>query len=403
MSGSPLVTLLQDNAEILPDLVALRNQLHRQPELGLDLPLTQAAVLAALAGLDLEILKGRGLSSVVAVLRGPTPGPSVLLRGDMDALPVTEDSSEQFPSEIPGVMHACGHDLHTAGLVGAARLLATRRTEIAGSVVFMFQPGEEGPGGAQPMIEEGVLQAAGEQVVAAYGLHVVSSMYASGVVTTRPGTILAASDNMTLTVTGRGGHGSMPHLAADPTTVIAEIILALQSAVTRQFDAFDPVVLSVGTLRAGSASNVIPDTAVLEASIRTFTESTHARVREVLTRLCEGVAAAHGLTATVDYLRGYPVTVNDADEAARVAHVATEILGPEGYLPAPQPIPGSEDFSYVLSAVPGAFFGLGATAAGLDPRTAAYNHSPQATFNSTALGVGPAVLAGLAVDRLARS
>ena len=141
MSRSRLVTLLQDNAEILPDLVALRSQLHRHPELGLDLPLTQAAVLAALAGLDLEIVTGRGLSSVVAVLRGPTPGPSVLLRGDMDALPVTEDSSEQFPSEIPGVMHACGHDLHTAGLVGAARLLSTRRTEIAGSVVLMFQPG----------------------------------------------------------------------------------------------------------------------------------------------------------------------------------------------------------------------------------------------------------------------
>jgi amidohydrolase len=400
MSRTPRNTLLLDNAELLPRLVDLRNSLHRHPELGLFLPRTQAAVLAALAGLDLEITTGRTLSSVVAVLRGSQPGPAVLLRADMDALPVQEDSNEEFPSEVPGVMHACGHDLHTAGLVGAAHLLTARREVIPGSVVFMFQPGEEGPGGAQPMIEAGVLVAAGERVVAAYGLHVVSSMYRAGVATTRPGAILAAADEMTVTVVGRGGHGSMPHLAADPTTVLAETILALQSAVTRQFDVFDPVVVSIGTIRAGSVSNVIPDTATMQASIRTFTQHTHVRVQEVVTKLCQGIAAAHGLTAEVVYRTGYPVTVNDATEAARVARIASEMLGPDGYVPAPQPIPGSEDFSYVLAEVPGAFFGLGATPAELDPLTAEFNHSPKATFNTAALGVGPSLLAALTLDRL---
>lgn len=400
MSRTPRNTLLSGNAELLPRLVSLRNSLHRHPELGLTLPRTQQAVLEALAGLDLEITTGSTLSSIVAVLRGSQPGPAVLLRADMDALPVHEDSDEEFPSEVPGLMHACGHDLHTAGLVGAAQLLAARRDAIPGSVVFMFQPGEEGPGGAQPMIEEGVLNAAGEPVIAAYGLHVVSSMYESGVATTRAGAILAASDEMTVTVTGRGGHGSMPHLADDPTTVLAEIILALQSAITRQFDVFDPVVLSIGSIRAGTVANVIPDTATLQASIRTFTQHTHARVPGVLTRLCQGIASAHGQTAEVVYRTGYPVTVNDATEAERVARVATEMLGPERYVPAAQPIPGSEDFSYVLAEVPGAFFGLGATPAGVDPHAAPFNHSPQATFNPAALGVGPALLAGLVLDRL---
>lgn len=221
MAQDVLSGLGESNLEQLQELVALRDELHQHPELGLDLPMTQTRVVSALDGLGLEIVKGRGLSSVVAVLRGGTAGPSVLLRGDMDALPVAEESDEPFPSEIPGLMHACGHDLHTAGLVGAARLLAARREQIAGSVVFMFQPGEEGPGGAQLMIEEGVLDAAGDRVVAAYGLHVTSALFPAGMVVCRPGTILAAADEITVTVNGRGGHGSMPHLAADPTTVIA--------------------------------------------------------------------------------------------------------------------------------------------------------------------------------------
>jgi amidohydrolase len=396
-----LAGLRTDAQAQLPEIVALRHALHRTPEIGLDLPRTQRLVLDALEPLGLEVSTGTGLSSVVAVLRGARPGPAVLLRGDMDALPVEEDSGEEFSSENPGVMHACGHDLHVAGLVGAARLLAARRSEIAGSVVLMFQPGEEGDHGARVMIEEGVLDAAGERVVAAYGLHVMSSVLPTGLLTARPGTMLAAADTVHVTVHGRGGHGSMPHLALDPVPVAAEIVLALQAMVTRQFDAFDPVVVTVGKIEAGTTDNVIPGSARLEATVRSFSEAAHAVVPERFARVCEGIAAAHGLTVTVDYQRGYPVTVNRPEEVLRAEGLARGLFGPQGYFTAPQPISGAEDFSYVLEQVPGVYLGLGATPVGVDPATAAYNHSAQARFADEALAVGPAVLAALALDRLA--
>ncbi|WP_238402518.1 M20 family metallopeptidase [Cellulomonas sp. H30R-01] len=402
VGADALAALLADARTQHDGVVALRHALHRSPEIGLSLPATQRLVLDALDGLGLEVTTGSGLSSVVAVLRGARPGPAVLLRGDMDALPVTEESGEPFASENPGVMHACGHDLHTAGLVGAARLLAARRDQVAGSVVLMFQPGEEGDHGARLMIEEGVLDAAGDRVVAAYALHVMSSLLPTGVVMSRPGTILAAADTVHVTVHGRGGHGSMPHLAADPVPVAAEIVLALQAMVTRQFDVFDPVVVTVGHILGGTTDNVIAPTARLEATVRTFSEAAHAVVPERLTRVCEGVAAAHGLTVTVDYQRGYPVTVNTPDEVARAARVVPALLGPGAWQDAAQPLPGAEDFSYVLEQVPGVFVAVGATPVGEDPRTAAYNHSAHARFADDALVTGPAVLAALALDRLAQ-
>ena len=394
--------LLAEARALAPELSALRHDLHRIPEIGLHLPRTQALLLAALDGLGLEVTTGAGLSSVVAVLRGGRPGPAVLLRGDMDALPVTEDSGEPFTSEHPGVMHACGHDLHVAGLVGAARLLAGRRAELPGSVVLMFQPGEEGHHGAREMIEEGVLDAAGERVVAAYGVHVVSSMIPTGVVTGRAGAAMAASDQMYVTVHGRGGHGSMPHLAADPVTVAAEIVLALQTVVTRQFDAHDAVVVSVGRIAAGTVDNVIPDTAELDATVRTFSPEQHAMIPGRLTRVVEHIAAAHGLTADVRYVRGYPVTVNDPLEVDRASRVVRGLTGEQGYVTAPRPVSGAEDFSYVLQAVPGAFLFVGATPIGADPTTAPYNHAAQARFDDAAIPVSAAVLAGLALDRLSQ-
>ncbi len=402
LDPSTLAGLRADAAAQLPEITRLRHALHRSPEIGLELPATQRLVLDALEPLDLEVSTGAGLSSVVAVLRGARPGPAVLLRGDMDALPVTEDSGEEFTSENPGAMHACGHDLHVAGLVGAARLLAARRGEIAGSVVLMFQPGEEGDHGAKVMIEEGVLDAAGERVVAAYGLHVMSSVLPTGLLTSRPGTMLAAADVVHVTVHGRGGHGSMPHLALDPVPVAAEIVLALQSMVTRQLDALDPVVVTVGRIEAGTTDNVISAEARLEATVRSFSEAAHAVVPERLARVCEGIAAAHGLSVTVDYRRGYPVTANTPGEVGRAEELARGLFGAQGYMTAPQPISGAEDFSYVLQQVPGAYLGLGATPVGVDPRTAAYNHSGQARFADQVLAVGPAALAALALDRLAQ-
>lgn len=400
MTSTP-ADLLAAAQAIAPDLAALRHELHRVPEIGLDLPATQAIVLRELAALGLEATPGRGLGSVTAVVRGGRPGPAVLLRGDMDALPVTEDTGEPFTSERDGVMHACGHDLHVAGLLGAARLLVERRAEWAGAVVLMFQPGEEGDHGARIMIEEGVLDAAGERVVGAYGLHVVSAEVPVGVVTARPGTYYAAADQLFVTVQGRGGHGSMPHLAADPVPVAAEITLALQTVVTRQWDAMDPVVVTVGRITAGTTDNVIPATAELAATVRTFSREAHAQIPGLLVRAAEHIAAAHGMTAQIDYVRGYPTLVNDADEVARAERVVGE-LGLT-YVPAAVPVTGAEDFSYVLEQVPGAYVTLGATPVGVEPAGAPYNHSGQARFADEALPQGAALLAALSLDRLAHA
>jgi amidohydrolase len=393
--------LLADATAMAGDLAELRHAIHQEPELGLELPRTQSKVLSALDGLSLEISCGRGLSSVVAVLRGGQPGPAVLLRGDMDALPVTERTGLPFASQIDGTMHACGHDLHTAMLAGAARLLSARRGELPGSVIFMFQPGEEGHAGARIMIEEGVLDAAGGRPVAAYGLHVASAQLPGGVLSTRPGTIMAAADTFEVTVHGRGGHASQPHNAADPIPAACEIVTALQTMVTRKFNVFDPVVLTVGSFHAGTVDNVIPDDARLLASLRTFSAETRARVMDAAVTLVHDVASAHGLTATAEFGMGYPVTVNDAGQAEFAQSVVTGLLGAGRFIPTPWPLTGSEDFSYVLEEVPGAFLMLGACLPGKDPATAAFNHSPEAAFDDAVLADGAAVYAALAIKRLA--
>ncbi|MFC9271845.1 M20 family metallopeptidase [Streptomyces zhihengii] len=385
------------------DLVRLRHALHRDPELGLDLPRTRRRVLDALDGLPLEITTGTRLSSVTAVLRGGLQGPAVLLRADMDALPVQEESGVPYASEVPGAMHACGHDVHTAALVGAARLLCARRDTLAGDVVLMFQPGEEGHGGARLMIEDGVLDAAGSRVVAAYGLHVFSTVLPLGVVATRPGPVLAASDTVTVTVSGRGGHGSSPHAAADPVPAVCEMVTALQTMITRTVDVFDPAVLTVGSLHAGTTHNVIPSTARFEATVRTFSSATHDTVREGLLRTVRGVAEAHGVRADVDYQELYPPTVNDTEEAAFALRTARGLFGPQRAFEAPRPMAGSEDFSFVLEEVPGAFLGIGACPAGADPSTAPMNHSPHAVYDDAVLPDAAALLAALATGRLHRA
>ncbi|WP_327177294.1 M20 family metallopeptidase [Streptomyces sp. NBC_01335] len=394
------MSLLQDAHALAPALTALRHALHREPELGLDLPLTQRRIVDALAGLGLEITPGQGLSSVTAVLRGGLPGPAVLLRGDMDGLPVQEDTGLPYASVLDGRMHACGHDLHVTGLVGAARLLADRRAELAGDVVFMFQPGEEGQGGAKIMIEEGVLDAAGERVVAAYALHVLSTGAPTGFAATRPGPILAASDAVHVTVHGRGGHGSSPHLAADPVPAMCAMVTALQTLVTRERDIFDPAVVTVGRIEAGTAPNVIPEHARFSATVRTFSDAARAAVRTGFERTVHGVAAAHGVTATVDYVDQYPPTVNHAEDAAFALETARRILGRDHAFEAPKPMAGAEDFSFVLREVPGAFVGLGACPPGVDPATAPMNHSAQAVYDDGALPHAAALLAGLALRRL---
>ncbi len=382
------------------ELIQLRHSLHTTPELGLHLPRTQEKVLAALDGLPLEVKTGTSLSSVTAVLRGGRPGPAVLLRGDMDALPVAEKNDLPYVSQLPGQMHACGHDLHTAMLAGAARLLSARREELAGDVIFMFQPGEEGYEGAKHMIAEGVLDAAGARPVAAYGMHVVSAMLPPGLFASRPGPIMAAADTFLVTVKGRGGHGSSPHRSLDPIAAGCEMVTALQTMVTRGFDVFDPVVVTVGSFHGGSADNVIPDEARFEATVRTFSKDNRTKIKRRLVEVVQGIAAAHGLEVEASFGMGYPVTVNDDGEAAFVGRTADELFGPGRYFVSPQPIMGSEDFSYVLEEVPGAFVFLGACPADRDPATAPYNHSPEAVFDDSVLSDGAALYATLAHARL---
>jgi hippurate hydrolase len=393
---------LHDDAMALSaEMTAIRHAIHRDPELGLNLPRTQERVLAALDGLPLEITTGRGLTSVTAVLRGAKPGPVVLLRADMDALPVTERSGVEYRSHNDAAMHACGHDTHIAMLAGAARLLASRRTELPGSVIFMFQPGEEGCRGAQHMMDEGVLDAAGSRPVAAYALHSVSAPLPGGVCTTRPGPMLAAAEEIGVTVRGAGGHGSQPHRARDPIPAACEMVTALQTYVTRSFDVFDPVVVTVGAFHAGTASNVIPAEARFEATIRSFSPEAHAQVKDGVVNVLRCIAAAHGLAIEYEFGLGYPVTVNDTAEAAFAASTIADVFGPQRALTAPNPITGAEDFSLVLNEIPGAYILIGACPAGADPQRAAYNHSPEAVFDDAVLPEGATLYAELALRRLA--
>jgi hippurate hydrolase len=384
-------------------LVDLRRRLHGVPELGLELPRTKGIVLEALSDLPLGIVEHSDTSGVVGILRGGAEGaesgPIVLLRADMDALPLKEQTGLPIATVDPR-MHACGHDLHTAMLVGAARLLVGEAHRLGGTVVFMFQPGEEGYDGARHMIDSGVLKAGGRQADAAYALHVNPAVLPFGTIATRGGTLLSAVANLKVRVIGEGGHGSRPHRAKDPVPVLAEIVLALQALVTRQFDVFDPVILTVGVLQAGTKFNIIPDEARLEATVRTFSDAHAREIGSRATLLCEGIAASYGLRAEVLYEPLYPVTRNSILEAARVLRVAVELFGEACAHEYVHPQPGSEDFSRVLDAVPGAMAFLGACPPGSDPETAAYNHSARAVYDEAVLCRGAALLAAVAWDRI---
>jgi hippurate hydrolase len=292
-------------------------------------------------------------------------------------------------------MHACGHDLHTAALVGAAKLLNARRAEIAGSVVFMFEPGEEAGGGAQRMIAEGLLTAAGERVEAAYGLHVLPGR--AGVFSTRAGAVMAGASSLTVRVLGRSGHGSRPHQAVDPVPAAAQIISALHAYVTRRFSVFDPVVLSVTKMQASEIVNAIPDEATLGATIRALSPESVDILERELPALADGIASAFGCRAESEFRAVYPVTVNDPEAAARALTVFGEVFGPDRAVSLEHPVMVSESFSAVLNEVPGAFVFLGSTPDGIDPDTAEMNHSPRAVFDDSVLGDQAAALAALAL------
>ncbi|WP_031470468.1 M20 metallopeptidase family protein [Sciscionella sediminilitoris] len=396
------MSVLEDARAMQEQLVHWRHALHTEPEIGLDLPRTQEKVLTALDGLPLEIGTGTGTTSVTATLRGTGEGPTVLLRGDMDALPVQENTGLDYTSRVANRMHACGHDLHTSMLLGAAHLLAGQRDKLAGDIVFMFQPGEEGYDGASVMLDEGVLSAGGKDTDAAYAVHVSSMRLPHGVFATRKGTIMSASDTLHVEVHGSGGHGSAPQFTSDPVTAISEMVTALQSMITRQFDVFDPVVISVGSLHAGAVSNVIPETARFDATVRTFSETARERVQERVRTVLGGIAASHRVDVEIDYQSGYPPTVTDAEETAFTGGVIEELFGAERHQVLADPLTGSEDFSRVLGEVPGSFVMLGAVPPEGDPETAAYNHSPLAVFDDRVLSDGAALYAQLGLTRTAK-
>ena len=385
--------------EIQSDLATIRRNLHQEPEIGLDLPKTQAKIVAALDGLGLEVTTGKGLSSVTAVLRGSKSEKTVLLRADMDALPVTELADLPYKSQIDGARHACGHDLHVAMLIGAAKLLVKNKSQLNGDVVFMFQPGEEGFDGAGHMIKEGVLTASGRKADATYGIHVSSSSFPTGTFTTKGGTMMASADEIHVTVVGMGGHGSQPHTAKDPIPVAAEMVSALQLMITRSFDAFDPVVITVGQFHAGTKANIIPDTAEFQATIRTFSPENRVRIKIEAVRLCTSIAEGYGLKADIKVVEQYPVTVNNDSHAQFVGKVAAELFGKDAYMDMPHPIAGAEDYSRVLEAVPGSYMFLGASV-DEDFMNSEVNHSPRAMFDDSVLYRGTAMLSELAVRSL---
>lgn len=387
------------------DLIALRRELHRIPEVGLQLPQTHARVLAEFEPLPVEITEAAGASGFVAVLRGtagaPASGrrPIVLLRADMDALPVAEESGEAFAA-TNGAMHACGHDLHMAAIVGAAHILCARRHELRGDVVFLLQAGEEGHGGARLVLEEGLTDAAGRRPDHAYGLHVWSSDHPAGSIRSRAGALMAGVDAFDVRVIGRGGHGSAPQHTIDPIPILCEMVTQSQVLIARQLDAFDPVVLTCGTLRAGTADNVIPDQAQASFSLRTFSPASREKALLELTRLFTHLAEARGATCELEIRASSPTTLNDAAEVEFVEAIVQRSL-PGRWSPLEHPVAASEDFAYVLEQIPGAFVFVSAVPKGTDPTTAPANHSPQAVFDDSVLDDAARLLSALALGRLA--
>ena len=369
-------------------IIALRRDIHREPELGFDTERTAQKVLAALDGLPLDIETGVARNGIVATLWGGE-GPTVALRADMDALPIDEETGLPFSSEIEGRMHACGHDGHTSMLVGAAHALSQRdlRDRLNGTVKFVFQPAEEGGGGGRVMVDEGVA----DDVASIFALHLWPGL-PFGKVATKAGPIMAAADAFEMEIRGSGGHGAMPHLAADAVVIAAQVVTTLQTVVSREIDPVEPAVLTVGEIGAGTAFNIIPEKARLGGTVRTLNPDLRERMPGRIEALARGVAKGMRGDANLDYTFSYPVTVNEEAAADRVLEVAEDLFGAKSVLELPNPSMGAEDFAFFLEKVPGAFIwlGIGEEVSGL--------HTPKFAFDEKVLPRGSALLAALALE-----
>ena len=380
------------------ETIALRRAIHADPELGLDCPRTRAKLKAALAGLPLDFRHSQRSSGFIARLDGAKPGRTVLLRGDMDALPIHEDTGLDFASRNAGHMHACGHDTHSAMLAGAAKLLSARRDRFDGTILFMFQPGEEGHHGARVMIEEGLLDDPAPE--AAFAIHIFPNV-PGGTVACRVGALLASTDTLNATITGKGGHAAMPHDAIDPIPVACEAVLALQSWIARRVAVSDPAVLSITRIAGGDSHNVIPNTVDLLGTLRTLSAAQRSAGREAFERIVTGIAAAHGCTAAVRIDEGYPPTMNAPEAVALVERIATDLFGAGTYQNIPAPIMGGEDFSYVLQRVPGAMAILGVAPPAGNPAERAPIHNARMLVEESVLARGVALHAAFATRFLA--
>lgn len=391
-------------ADAMPKVIAWRRDIHQHPELSFEETRTSALVAAHLRALGLEVHAPVGRTGVVGVLRGGRPGPVVALRADMDALPVTEQVDLPFKSTVRtmyngaevGVMHACGHDNHVAILMGVAEVLAGMKARIPGTVKFIFQPAEEGLGGAKAMIADGAL--ADPRPSAIFGLHVFPGELGS--ISTRPGGLLAAADGLDIIVKGRQTHGSAPWSGVDPIVVSAQIILGLQTIASRQINVTAaPGVITVGMIQGGNRGNIIPDSVVMVGTIRTFDPAMRAEIHTRITRTAQDIARSAGATAQVRISTGGLITQNDATLLDQMTPTLQRTAG-EGGFKIVNPITGSEDFPEFTREIPGVFFMLGGTPRGADPATQPANHSPLFFVDEGALPTGVRALANLAVDYL---
>lgn len=387
-------TWLDGAKGLLPETVTLRRKIHEHPELGLHLPKTVAAVREALDGLDVKIETGPSTSGLIVTLQGPTQGRTVLLRGDMDALPMPEDTDLPFKSKEPGRMHACGHDSHTAMLAGAVKLLHKNRAKLAGTVKFMFQPGEEGHFGALRMIEDGLIDRH-PKPDGAFAMHITPNV-PTGIFTAKAGAFMASTDTIGIRVVGKGGHASTPQFCVDPMPIACEIVLALQSFVTRKISAFDPVVLTIAQINGGTTNNVIPEAVTLVGTLRSVSEASRKRAKEGLKRVAEKVAEAHEARAEVTLTAGYDVTVNDGRMVSLAASAARDLFGENGFHTMPAPVMGAEDWGYVLQRIPGCMVFLGVAPEGCDHHHAAPCHSNRMMLDENAMANGIALYAAVA-------
>lgn len=390
MLGEERIDMKQKIEQIYPEIVKLRRYLHQHPELSYQEEMTASLVANRLEELGLEVkTRVGGLYGVTGLLRGSKSGPTVALRADLDALPIQDAKQTDYQSTVPGVMHACGHDGHTSILLGVAEVLTGMKEEIEGQVLFVFQPAEEvPPGGAIAMVQAGVMG----EVDGVFGLHLWAP-YPTGMIGIRSGELMAAADNFTVEIQGKGGHGGMPHQTTDPIVVASHLVIQLQSIVSRQIDPQKVAVISVCKIEAGDSHNVIPDTCKILGTVRTFDVDVRDFIIERMKDVCEGISKVFGADCKLSYQFGYPAVINHPDPTELVCQVAADIVGSQGVKQV-TPITGGEDFSYFLQQVPGAFCFVGC---GNPDQYQGAHHHPNFDLDEESLKVGIELLATVAL------